>query len=411
LTETTWTPNRQGQQRHKKYLLLLASVTLGLGVFLILDFSYSAAKRRYPTPTASSDSCRMADPVRHHAFLPNCSASDRWGRASYDFVTNSLGFRDQRIRQVPLSDPRPRLLLLGDSFTEGKLPWGDSYAGRITLHFPQYDVLNGGVASYSPSNYLNTAKMVLAKGIDIDEVVVFLDISDVQDEAALYRDADATGAVKARLPEGVVLSGYALWRTRLSKYFVLTSSVLRSFEQLLVRVGLAYPLFGPWGNVFDMERAAWSYRSVNQTYFADAGYAPLGAEGGIAKEKAKMTLLWQLLQERNIPLSVVVYPYPSQLVHDTVDSRQVTIWRKWCQGKCKRFVSVFPAFFAAKDRCPRLQAGCWYPYLFVFGDFHYNAAGNALVADAVISSLTEAPPVKRQAIPPQPEQGQAPGAH
>jgi len=34
--------------------------------------------------------------------------------------------------------------------------------------------------------------------------------------------------------------------------------------------------------------------------------------------------------------------------------------------------------------------------LFVFGDTHYNAAGNAVVANAVIKSLAEEPPVKHK---------------
>ena len=67
--------------------------------------------------------------------------------------------------------------MLGDSMTEGKLAWRDSYVGRVTAHFPQYDFLNGGSWGYSPSNYLNVARMVLAKGVDIDEVIVFIDIT------------------------------------------------------------------------------------------------------------------------------------------------------------------------------------------------------------------------------------------
>jgi hypothetical protein len=79
-------------------------------------------------------------------------------------------------------------------------------------------------------------------------------------------------------------------------------------------------------------------------------YAPLGLEGGIAKEKARMTLLWQELARRNIPVSVVVYP--SQIAHDTADSRQERIWHDWCKGKCERFISVFPVFQLAREQCP-----------------------------------------------------------
>ena len=79
-------------------------------------------------------------------------------------TTNSLGFRDKKIREVPLTDPRPRILILGDSFAEGKVAWSKSFVGRIADHFPQYDFLNSGLAGYSPSNYLTTAQMVLDKG-------------------------------------------------------------------------------------------------------------------------------------------------------------------------------------------------------------------------------------------------------
>ncbi len=103
------------------------------------------------------------------------------------------------------------------------------------------------------------------------------------------------------------------------------------------------------------------------------------------------------MQARDIPLSVVVYPWPAQIAHDTVDSRQVRIWREWCEGKCKRLIDVFPPFFAIKDQCPKLQPGCWYLSHFIFGDTHYNSAGDAVVADVIGKSLEEAPANKHSA--------------
>ena len=94
-------------------------------------------------------------------FEPNCSATRDWGNDSYAFFTNSLGFRDEKVQEVPLIGVRPRILVLGDSFTEGESAWQDTYVGRIAAHFPQYRFLNGGMGTYSPSNYLNVARMVL----------------------------------------------------------------------------------------------------------------------------------------------------------------------------------------------------------------------------------------------------------
>ena len=48
---------------------------------------------------------------------------------------------------------------------------------------------------------------------------------------------------------------------------------------------------------------------------------------------------------------------------------------------------------------------------FVFGDIHFSPAGNALVADAVIKSLTDDPPSKLAATTAPAKSGQVPGVH
>src|SRR5208337_1873112 len=105
------------------------------GAFLVFDWIYSAAILRASASREEAKICGVSDPVRHHAFKPNCTIVHPWGSAWYEFSTNSLGFRDERIRQVPLAEPQPRILMLGDSFTEGMIAWGDSYVGRIAAYF------------------------------------------------------------------------------------------------------------------------------------------------------------------------------------------------------------------------------------------------------------------------------------
>ncbi len=309
--------------------------------------------------------------------------------------TNNLGFRDDRVRDVPLTDEKPRVLILGDSHAEGMTAWEDTFVGRIAANLPQYDFLNGSMGAYSPSNYLNTARIVFQKGIEIDDVIVFIDISDAQDEAALYRDKDSSGAVTIPDRKYIANTRYSTLRQWVNKHLLITDDIVEFFEKNLVRLGYYHLDRGDGGNEFDQERGAWTYRKVSDTQPFETGYAPLGLEGGIAKEKAKMDLLWQELAKRNIPISVVVYPWPTQIAHDSEDSRQVRIWREWCEGKCKRFVSLFPAFLAVKAQCPRLEPGCWYLDYFIFGDIHYNSAGNALVAEVVTKSIAETPPEKR----------------
>jgi hypothetical protein len=338
--------------------------------------------------------CRQQDAILEHGFRPDCAMIERWGPEIYEVFTNNLAFRDHRMRDVPRVDPRPRLLLLGDSFTEGKIAWNLSFAGRIANRFPQYDFLNGGVTSYSPSNYLNIAAKLLQSGVEFDEAMVFIDISDAQDEAAYYRDAGIGTAVKGPEHRRCNIPRYSDFREWMKKRLLLTSYMFESIERTLIRHGFYHLNVVQGGNLFDLERSAWTYRKVSDTDPFDSGYGPLGLEGGLAKERQKMTQLRQMLAARGIPISVVVYPWPAQLIYDTEDSRQVRIWRDWCGGNCKRFISLFPKFFAVKKQCSWSEPGCWYPEMFLFGDYHFSSAGNELVADAVIRSLEAAKPEK-----------------
>lgn len=388
--------NAKRQVRIQLYVFLV-SVLVSLACFLTFDYFYSKVILGSAVSGGPSGFCFSRDPVRAFAFLPNCSCIRPWLGNSYEFKTNSLGFRDEQIRKVPSTDPRPRILILGDSAPEGMTQWHDSFIGRLADHFPQYEFLNGSVEGYSPSNYLNTARMVIRQGVDIDEVIVFLDISDTQDEAAFFHDKDSSGAVAIANGKVSKSSTYSDLRLWINNNLLLTNDLIQVFEKSLVRFGCYHLDLGHGGNEFDLERSAWTYRKVSDTEPYETGYGPLGVEAGIAKEKAKMDLLWHELQDRNIALSVVVDPWPAQLAHDTVDSRQVTIWRDWCKGRCKRFITMFPAFFAVKDQCPRSQPGCWYLDDFIFGDTHYNSAGEALAADVLIDSLNRTPPARRAA--------------
>ncbi len=220
-----------GRQRKLKLALLLVSIVFSLAAFFALDWFRSAEILRRAQAAAKQDSCRVSDPVRHHALKPNCAFVERWGRDTYPYFTNSLGFRDQKIRDVPLADARPRILILGNSFTEGESAWPDSYVGKIAAGLPQYDFLNGAGASYSPSNHLNIVRKSLADGVEFDEVVIFSGAFDVFNEAAFYRDVDAGGAVAGPAQKRYSISRYSKLRFFIARNFMLTNQLVESIER------------------------------------------------------------------------------------------------------------------------------------------------------------------------------------
>src|SRR5206468_1960272 len=93
-----------------------------------------------------------SDPLLHHRLKPNL----RTRVSGVEFNTNSLGLREREIMR-----PKPagvfRVLMLGDSFTEGAgLPVEATVAKRVESALNGHgcrttvEVLNAGVASYSP---------------------------------------------------------------------------------------------------------------------------------------------------------------------------------------------------------------------------------------------------------------------
>lgn len=112
------------------------------------------------------------------------------------------------------------------------------------------------------------------------------------------------------------------------------------------------------------------------------GLDPLGVEGGIARSLQNMRALSDLLAAKNIPLTIVVYPWAQQIAQGDRDSRQVSIWRDFCAGRCKAFINLYPAFFAAAAADQN-----WYEHLYILGDDHFSAAGNKMMFEELAKRL------------------------
>ena len=151
-----------------------------------------------------SKSYMVPDPILHHRLRRSITRRV----LGVEFSTNSLALRD---REYPV--PRPegvhRILMLGDSFTEGGgLALGETVAKRVeaALHSgkcaARYEVINAGVASYSPIlEYLLLKRVGLQ--LQPDLIVLNFDMTDVHDDFIRTSHArfDPNGLPLAVLPD------------------------------------------------------------------------------------------------------------------------------------------------------------------------------------------------------------------
>jgi hypothetical protein len=338
---------------------------------------------------------RYANDHYHHGIKANFDAYETWGRTRERLISNNLGFKDFKIRDVPATSDTRRVLLIGDSFTEGVgLKFEDTFAGMLYFagqeRTEKIEFLNAAVISYSPTIYYRKIKYLIEAGLKFDEVIVFSDLSDVHDEAISYFCFDehpeflkyCSAPLTGPLPKPTL--------TPVSSRLYVPNPPIKLKDQLaitdrLVQIFRHYlDLYTGGGLRFVdrlhvTQRGGWTMRAID----VEKAYAPLGVEGGIRRSLMNMEALATLLSEHNIALSVAVYPWPFQLIYNDRNSRQIELWRDFCakQG-CKRFIDLFPAMFAERD-----ARSDWYERNFIPGDIHYSAEGNRLLFRALAKEL------------------------
>ena len=364
---------------------------LGLLLFVFLDLVTGTLIFRLGSEKINNRLYRQISPIYHHDLKPNTAAWARWGPNRYRIYTNSLGFKDAAVRDVPLVSNARRVVLLGDSFTEGVgYAYEDTFAGILHARLAPrgIDVLNAGVASYAPVIYYRKMKYLIEEArLDVGEVIVFLDISGIGDEAWFYDlDRDdkvvdqpfqAGTSIDPSVMRGMPPSRWENFNVWVREH-VLSVMVVGRLRKRFQRHELTSGPLGPWQAKLASKRGNWTFA------FDAAAFKAVG-ERGLQRASHSMNLLRDLLRKHGIPLTVVVYPWPNQIVASDLNSKQVQYWRAWTAANGSGFADLFGEFIDGSDPAVTLRK------YYVEGDVHFNAAGHQRLAAAMLEKITWAP--------------------
>lgn len=335
-------------------LLLFVGLDLICGTFLVSD---------------QQQSFRRPHPYYHHALRANQNRTTHWGGRRYRMITNSLAMRDRQTRDVPLHSDAKRVVLIGDSMIEGiGVPYEETVAGLLEQRWAPkgVEVLNAGVVSYSPHLYHLKVRYLLEEvGLQFNQLIVFIDISDIQDETFYERFQPA--ASNSQLGE---------WWRRHSLAFRVADqfSAKRPSNQFRTdaEVNVWMEATEAYHTQTDPEVGRWQW-TVN-----DAVYEQWGKKG-LDLARQHMAALNDLCREHRIELSVVVYPSPVQIFANDVDSRQVRFWREFCQEFDRTLIDLFPTLIDHSYSGPTEI----YQRFYLESDTHWNPTGHRLVADKI----------------------------
>ena len=332
----------------------------------------------------------ISHPIYHHTFKK--SSNNREKRIEYyTLFTNSLGFKDKSSREVPLKSSNHRILFIGDSFTEGvMLNYDDTFVGLIdsALSKKKIEVLNAGRSSYSPIIYWRKIKYLIENvGLQFDEVVVYIDISDASDEALIYELSDDINQIVIHKP---LSDGRSYLKNIIFENTTVIYPVINLLYDLLNFNKKEQRILSEIGEAEKIAEEAGIWKSYIATTFQndkwtiDKNIYNTFGENGVTLMKIYMNKLLDLLRKRNVDLTIAVYPWPSQVWFDDLNSMQVNIWKKWAKNNNVKFINYFPDFVEKDlDNTEKLQTLEKY---YIPGDVHFNSEGHQVLANKFIKT-------------------------
>ncbi|WP_435149522.1 hypothetical protein [Candidatus Pelagibacter bacterium nBUS_32] len=335
-----------------KKILIITSCAFFL--LLLIDFSIGSYLLKL---TPKKINATTAHKFYDHDLKKNFKARLEWTPGkTYIFCTDHNSFRNfcqnnnSNLKEFDIA-------FIGDSFTEGVgLEYKDTFVGKITNQLNHLDIANLGVVSYSPSIYFSKLKYLLNKGYKFKRVVIYFDISDVYDDNRKYHLINDRVTRKKSL----VLSNIQKF---LKSSFPFLSYSTKIFKNdFLAKIFREKKIINKC-NFLDYchEKSSWTF---NDKYFG---------KNEIQKSLNIMEMTYKLLQKNNIKMSVGIYPWPSQIMHDDINSKIVELIKDFCLDKCEFLFNNFPDFFHELDENDKFSLISKY---YINDDVHFNSLGN-----------------------------------
>jgi len=323
----------------------------------------------------------------HHGLRPNQQAFARWSVRIYPFNTNSLGFRDFKPRKISLEKNQRRILILGDSHTEGvDLPFESTFSGLLAKKAEQHhtEILTAAAVSYSPRiHYLITEFFIEKKKLECDEIYVFIDISDIQNELVYEKYNPGKYNILTRLLYNVknFLKRNSFTFHTVKK--IITDKGKKEFYDRITgekkeeknisetfSADLYYSFFTHFND--NILLANPRFHGVGDWLY-DKEFNSLAMKG-IQLGQENISRLNNLCRNHGISLTIAVQPWHSQIkMKQTVDE-YVDSWMKFAEKNNIGFINLYPLFINEEN--PQAVIKKYY----IKNDNHWNKEGHNKVA-------------------------------
>jgi len=361
-------------------ILIFVGLDLLTGLFLIPE-SFNAFRTRHY--------------YYHHGLLPNQKTMAAWGALIYPMYTNSMGLIDSAVYRLPGTSDQYRILIMGDSHSEGVgVPYRRTFAGRLadTLKPQGIEVVNGSAVSYSQKiEYLKTRFLIEKEGLQVDEIILLVDISDLQNELVYeaFEPKDRTGA-------GDLLFRLGNRLKKASTIYYLADAVHteRAREGFFQSIDNFYEDVrdNPQTNIWEIYSGFFSHFN-DEVLLSNPHFHGMGdwmeddtfrelALRGIGLGQEQVLKLKALCDAHGIRLTVSVHPWHYQIRKGETSDRYVQLWEDFAKTQGIGFINLFPLFMNTGES-PETVIRKYY----IRDDNHWNEFGHEKVAGHLASFI------------------------
>jgi len=228
--------------------------------------------------------------------------------------------------------------------------------------------VNLGVSSYSTIIYFSKIfNLVEHEGFEFNEVILFFDPSDVlQDQK--YKLKNDNSVIETKIFTEDEISRKKQWERSNFKNILFKNFRLSHYLFVNIRDYL-----------FPKKMIVFNNRSIDWALYDESEYFKNKTIDETLDYSFSFLLkLSDYLKSKNINLSLVIYPHPTELLYSKKESKIVKKFEKFCYLRCHKFINIHDILF---DEVYETSVIKTYKKYFIFRDNHLNQKGNEKFAE------------------------------
>ena len=356
----------------RKNLYYFFSLFISIFFILILDLSLSNTVLNYKN-------CFKYEEF-YYELKKNCRSSYRF-KDSFPIVetiTDEMGLRIGK-KTPPKNKNKKNIFIFGDSFTYGVgLEYDKTFVGLIEKEKKDYNIFNFGVGSYSPSVYLYKLKNYLNNNIIPDKILVFLDLTDVLDEALRWEYDRKLNIVK--LPTNEIFEKSFKQEKFIKRNFKLLTNLFSYFNYHLREFKDKAKI--KIKNERKIKTSIQGSFTYTDSSLLDERFWKKGMfEYGVDKLEKTLIEIANISKKNNTDFYIIIYPWAETLEFGEEKFSWSDFVEKLCVNKCE-VINAIPSFMSYKD-----QNINWSNELYFLNDEHFNEKGASLLYKSVIENI------------------------